>query len=207
MLSSSQKAWIETKLLLMRISPKLSHRPPKNKCRLWFYEKVNHQYTDYFIMICISLNTILLMVKWTGMTEEEDEITDYINYVFMSIFTLEAIVKLIGLGRYYFRDNWNIFDFIIVVGSLVFAILAGSTNLDFSSTTQIVRALRIGRIFKLFRSLKSLQIIFATFIQTFPALMNVGGLMFLLIYIYAVLGVNLFAEIMFNGPMHPLLNF
>jgi len=65
----------------------------------------------------------------------------------------------------------------------------------------------MGRVLKLFRGLKSLQVIFNTFIKTLPALINVGGLMLLLIYIYAVLGVDLFAPVKENGPMHTYLNF
>ena len=71
----------------------------------------------------------------------------------------------------------------------------------------MIRALRIGRILKLFRNLKSLQVIFSTFVTTLPALMNVGTLMFLILYIFAVIGMNLFAKIKLTGPMHRWLNF
>lgn len=62
-------------------------------------------------------------------------------------------------------------------------------------------------MFKLFRNLKSLQIIFNTFIQTLPSLVNIGGLMFLLIYIYSVIAVNIFADVKMKSPMHWMLNF
>ena len=52
-----------------------------------------------------------------------------------------------------------------------------------------------------------MQIIFLTFINTMSSLINVGGLMGLIIYIYAILGINLFAETKFNEPMHEKLNF
>ena len=44
---------------------------------------------------------------------------EYLNYVFMVIFTIEAIIKLIALKCDYFRDGWNWFDFIVVIGSLL----------------------------------------------------------------------------------------
>lgn len=62
-------------------------------------------------------------------------------------------------------------------------------------------------MFKLFRKQKSLQIIFETFIVTLPALLNVGGLLVLLVYIFSVLGMNLFAETMYSDPLNPDLNF
>ena len=42
---------------------------------------------------------------------------------FSGIFLIEAIVKLIAYGGRYFRDYWNVFDFLIVVGSLIFILL------------------------------------------------------------------------------------
>ena len=45
-------------------------------------------------------------------------LTEVLNYVFMTVFTLEAIFKLIALKLTYFHDNWNVFDFFIVVVTL-----------------------------------------------------------------------------------------
>lgn len=48
---------------------------------------------------------------------------------------------------------------------------------------------------------------FNTFIVTLPALVNVGGLLLLLLYLYSVLGVFLFAEVKRNGMMNDVINF
>ena len=39
--------------------------------------------------------------------------------VFSSIFILEAVLKLIGFGKFYFMNGWNVFDLVIVVASIV----------------------------------------------------------------------------------------
>ena len=52
-----------------------------------------------------------------------------------------------------------------------------------------------------------LQVIITTFFKTIGSLVNVGALMFLIIYIYSVVAVNLFATTKLNPPMHELLNF
>lgn len=48
---------------------------------------------------------------------------------------------------------------------------------------------------------------FTTFVVTLPALINVGGLLLLLIFLYAVLGVNLFSEVKIQAPLHENANF
>lgn len=55
--------------------------------------------------------------------------------------------------------------------------------------------------------MRQLRIIFKTFINTFSSLLNVGGLMFLIIYIYAVFGMNFFAGLKLSYPLHERLNF
>ena len=59
----------------------------------------------------------------------------------------------------------------------------------------IIRTFRILRILKVIQKLKELKIILETFIRTIPALFNVGALWLLFLFIFAVLGVNLFASV------------
>ena len=122
---------------------------------------------------------------------------------------MEAIIKIIGFQKRYFRDKWNLFDFLIVMASIIGISMAqlGLNSGAFKSSSQVVRTFRIGRMFKLFKNMKQLQVIFTTFINTLSSIVNVGGLMFLLIYIYGVIGVSFFAPIQWNGPLNTRLNF
>lgn len=129
--------------------------------------------------------------------------------MFTGFFLLEAILKLIAFKRLYFRDQWNVFDFVILTFSLVLMGVGQFFKLGVftTATSQVVRTLRIGRIFKIFRGMTQMQVIITTFFKTIGSLVNVGGLMFLIIYIYSVVAVNLFAEVKHNPPMNELLNF
>jgi uncharacterized protein YebE (UPF0316 family) len=112
---------------------------------------------DAFIMITIIVNTIILCVKWPYMDKRVLLAVDIVNYVCTGIFIFEAFIKITALGRNYFRDAWNIFDFIIVVGSLAFI----SPNFKKQKNLiTMIRAFRVGRVFKLFSKLKQLQGIF-----------------------------------------------
>jgi hypothetical protein len=129
---------------------------------------------------------------------------DIINYICLFIFVAEALIKLTALGLQYFYDGWNIFDFIIVIGSLVFI---HPTFKSQKNTVTLIRAFRVGRVFKLFSKLKKLQSIFQTVVGTLPALMNVGMLMLLIIYMFAVVGVEYFGMVKLNAPLTRLQNF
>lgn len=152
-------------------------------------------------MLCIIVNTISLALTWPGQPKTLVKTINIINYVCTVIFAIEVLAKIASFGLRYFKDEWNVFDFIVSMGSIIGVFLNELTPLSISSSTTILRSFRILRVFKLFKKQKSLKIIYETFIVTLPALVNVGGLLMLLVFIFAVLSMTLFAEVMLNGPM------
>jgi hypothetical protein len=68
----------------------------------------------------IAINTIFLCIDYNGSPALLSKIIQIGNIIFISIFALEALLKLIGFGlRYYFLDTWNRFDFLIVILSII----------------------------------------------------------------------------------------
>ena len=137
------------------------------------------------------------------------DILEYINYFFTAVFTLEAIIKIIGLGfKGYFTKGWNLFDFLIVLVSYVTLIISVSVQGNFGpKQATVARAFRIGRIFRLIKKAKFLRVIFNTIIFTIPSLANVGALMMLLLFIFAILGVYLFSTVKLQNNLIQDANF
>ena len=98
----------------------------------------------------------------------------------------------------YFSDNWCRFDFFLVCTSLLdeFAseLLANVLPLP-PMLLRVLRVLRILRILRLLKGAKELRNLIITMVLSFPSLLNVGSLLTLVIFIYAVLGLNLFTFI------------
>ena len=103
------------------------------------------------------------------------------------------ILKLLGLGRQYFYSAWNVFDCIVVIGTDVGIVLKFVTSgSSFSTAATVVRAFRIMRIVRLIRSYRDIRLILDTLVNIIPQITNFVALMFLMIFIYAALGMNLF---------------
>ena len=145
---------------------------------------------EYFIMVMISMNTIILMMK-SFQSEESPAAKMYefalgrVNQAFTSMFTLECILKLIAFGiKNYFRDVWNGFDFITVIGSITDVLVQefgkNFINLGF------LRLFRAARLIKLLRLGGTIRILLWTFVQSFKALPYVCLLIGMLFFIYAV---------------------
>lgn len=63
---------------------------------------------------------------------------DSLNLAFVSIFTVEAGMKIIAQPKQYWRSKWNVFDFLIVVGSV------GGIVLDYATSLRIGPLVRSG---------------------------------------------------------------
>ncbi len=135
------------------------------------------------------------------------QIIEYINVMFTVVFSVEASIKLIGLGKNFFKEGWNIFGLIIVLASISGILLSAMTGLNFGGATNIIRTIRVFRILRLIKKATNLKIIFNTFIKSLPALFNVWILFFLVLYIYSIVGIYLFAEVKLNGILTETRNF
>ena len=115
------------------------------------------------------------------------------NQVFLGIFVVEAIIKMAAhypRVQRYFADGWNIFDFTIIVVSL----LPSSGEL-----ATVARLARILRVLRLVSALPELRLIVTTLIRSIPSMFNVIALLSIIFYVYAVAGYHLFHEV---DPTH-----
>ncbi|ETO34239.1 voltage-gated cation channel, partial [Reticulomyxa filosa] len=101
----------------------------------------------------------------------------------------------------YIRDNWNKFDFTIsVVG--VIGLASGS-----SFRLSVFRLFRIGRLLRLVHQAQTLKILFYTLIESAPSLWNVGLLLVVIFFIYAIIGMNLFGLANIDPSVRRQANF
>ena len=86
---------------------------------MFFFKLTTNQKFDIAIMSVIMMNMIAMALEHYGQTEEFSETLAFVNTVFISVFTVECLLKIIGLRWYYFKEPWNVFDFIVVVLSIL----------------------------------------------------------------------------------------
>lgn len=91
----------------------------QNKFQGMVFDFVTKQAFDISIMILICLNMVTMMVETDDQSEDMENILYWINLVFIVLFTGECVLKLISLRHYYFTIGWNIFDFVVVILSIV----------------------------------------------------------------------------------------
>ncbi|XP_026530305.1 sodium channel protein type 3 subunit alpha-like isoform X11 [Notechis scutatus] len=182
---------------------------PGNKFQGLVFDFVTKQAFDISIMILICLNMVTMMVETDDQSKEMEIILSRINLVFIILFTGECILKLISLRYYYFTIGWNIFDFVVVILSIVGMFLAEIIEKYFVSPTlfRVIRLARIGRILRLIKGAKGIRTLLFALMMSLPALFNIGLLLFLVMFIYAIFGMSNFAYVKREVGIDDLFNF
>ncbi|XP_053554365.1 sodium channel protein type 2 subunit alpha-like [Bombina bombina] len=183
-------------------------RPP-NKFQGAVFDFVSQQPFDITIMILICLNMVTMMIETDDQTDEMENNLYWINAVFIVLFTGECVLKLISLRHYYFTMGWNIFDFVVVILSIVGMFLADLIEKYFVSPTlfRVIRLARIGRILRLIKGAKGIRTLLFALMMSLPALFNIGLLLFLVMFIYAIFGMSNFAYVKKEVGIDDMFNF
>lgn len=91
----------------------------QNKFQALVFDLVGQQVFDVSIMVLICLNMVTMMVETDEQSPEKELVLYWVNVIFIVIFTSECCLKLIALRRHYFSVGWNVFDFVVVILSIV----------------------------------------------------------------------------------------
>lgn len=138
------------------------------------------------------------------------QILSGLNIAFTVIFVIEAVIKIVGLRLHYFRRAWNVFDFVIVLLSIM-GIIFESASLEgmFISPTllRVVRVFRIGRVLRLVKSAKGIRKLLFALIISLPALFNIATLLFLFMFIFAIVGMTFFKNVRHRDALDDFVNF
>ncbi|KAF8386351.1 unc-2 [Pristionchus pacificus] len=166
----------------------------KNSIKYRIWRLVTSTPFEYFIMAMIVCNTIILMMKFNGNSEFYEKVLRLFNTALTAVFTVESILKILAFGvRNYFKDGWNRFDFITVVGSITDALVT-----EFGGhfvSLGFLRLFRAARLIRLLQQGYTIRILLWTFVQSFKALPYVCLLIGMLFFIYAIVGMQVFGNI------------
>jgi len=139
--------------------------------------------TERFIMALIIFNAVTLGLEISqSVMAEWGEALHLIDRVILAIFVLEIAGRIILQRGAFFRDGWNVFDFLVVGISLAPA----------TDAFTVLRALRVLRLLRLVTAVPSLRRVVGGLIGALPGMGSIVLLIGLVYYVCAVMAVNLF---------------
>ncbi|EGZ10921.1 hypothetical protein PHYSODRAFT_519134 [Phytophthora sojae] len=207
MLTPEQKKWVEAQKAASRVGPVRILKPPRQMWRRYIFFLVKAQGFEWFIMICIIVNTFLMAAQFFGESTLQEYVINVVNEIFAVVFTMEAAMKLIAFGWEYFEDQWNQFDFFVVLGTLLSVVVEMFTGASVRSLAMLVRVFRVTRILRLVKASKSIRQILLTLYIALPGLSNITSILFLMLFIYSTMGVQIFAKVALSDNIDSHANF
>uniref|UniRef100_A0A8C9SUM4 Voltage-dependent N-type calcium channel subunit alpha n=1 Tax=Scleropages formosus TaxID=113540 RepID=A0A8C9SUM4_SCLFO len=158
---------------------------------------VSLRYFEMCILVVIAMSSIALAAEDpVHANATRNNVLKYLDYVFTGVFTFEMVIKMVDLGLLlhpgaYFRDLWNILDFIVVSGALVAFAFSGTKGKDIS-TIKSLRVLRVLRPLKTIKRLPKLKAVFDCVVNSLKNVLNILIVYLLFMFIFAVIAVQLF---------------
>ncbi|XP_033734222.1 sodium channel protein para-like isoform X6 [Pecten maximus] len=208
-MTEDQKKYYKAMKRMASKAPQKSIPRPEMKIAAMIFDITSNQMFDIGIMLVIMLNMVTMAMEHYKQTDLFTNVLYYINLSFIIIFTIECLLKIIGLRQYYFKIPWNIFDFVVVVLSVLGIALSDAMEAFFVSPTllRVVRVFRVGRVLRLVKSAKGIRTLLFSLAVSLPALFNIGLLLFLVMFIYATFGMNFFMHVKHTGGLDDCFNF
>ena len=133
---------------------------------------------------------IVLNAATLGLETEEAFIQNYgeilstIDSLILTVFTIEILIKILYRRLSFFKNGWNIFDFIII----------GIALIPSSGPLSVLRTLRIFRAMRLLSVVPSMRKVTQALFVAIPGILSVGSIIILIFYVSAVLSTNFFGN-------------
>lgn len=146
---------------------------------------LEHKYVQRTILGLIILNAITIGMETSPtIISIFGETLHQIDKFILIVFTIEISLKVVAYRINFFKNGWNIFDFLIVAIALIPA--AGPLH--------ILRTLRVLRTARLIKNVPKLKLIMESLIKSIPSIGWIAVLLFIIFYIFAVIGTDLYHE-------------
>lgn len=146
---------------------------------------VEHPKFVGFITALILINAVALGLETNAYVSEHFKpLLVLLDFVILSVFSFEVLLKLYAYRFSFFRSGWNLFDFAIVAISWA----------PSSGPLTILRALRILRVLRLLSVVPQMRRVIAAIAHSIPGMVSVVSVLLLIFYVSAVLVTKLFGQ-------------
>ncbi|XP_026806613.1 sodium channel protein para-like isoform X1 [Rhopalosiphum maidis] len=173
------------------------------------FQIVTDKKFDMLIMLFIGFNMLTMTLDHYQQTKLFTDVLERLNQIFIAIFSTECLLKIFALRYYYFKEPWNLFDFVVVILSLAGLVLSDLISKYFVSPTllRVVRVAKVGRVLRLVKGAKGIRTLLFALAMSLPALFNICLLLFLVMFIFAIFGMSFFMNVDSHGGLDEDYNF
>lgn len=144
---------------------------------------------ELVVVAIIIFSALVVGAKTYEETTRFTRIMDYLDWAVTIFFVVEIAIRMLAERRFlnFFKSGWNVFDFVIVVASLI--------PVDGGQSILLARLLRVFRVLRLVSIVPELRMLMNAFLKALPRMGYVALFMFIIFYIYGAVGSFIFRDI------------
>jgi voltage-gated sodium channel len=138
--------------------------------------------------VIVANAVVLGLQTYDDVVEEYGSLLDLLNDVFLAFFVGELALRVASYGRRpqsFFRDPWNVFDFVIIAAAFVPGLRSNST---------LLRLARLLRVIRVVRLLPELRVLTLAIVRSLPPLFSMAVLTTVILFVYGMIGWLLFGD-------------
>lgn len=157
--------------------------------QLAFFRLRSNKVFETVVIAIIVLSALMVGAKTYEEASRFTPVLNVLDWAVTIFFLIEIIIRLLAERRLrdFFKSGWNVFDFVIVVASLI--------PVAHSQTILIARLLRVFRVLRLISMVPELRLLMNALLKALPRMGYVALFMFIIFYIYGAVGSFLFHDI------------
>jgi voltage-gated sodium channel len=140
------------------------------------------------IAVIVANAVVLGLQTYPGIVERHGDTLNLLDDVFLTIFVIELTLRIASYGRRpdrFFRNGWNVFDFVVIAAAFLPGIRESST---------LLRLARLARVVRVVRLLPDVRVLIVGVFRSLPPLLSMALLTTVILFVYGMVGWLLFAE-------------
>jgi len=141
------------------------------------------------VVATIAVNAVVLGLQtYDGVVDRWGSTLDAINAACVGVFIVELAIRIASYWPRpweFFRNGWNVFDFVVIGVTFVPGIAENST---------LLRLARLGRVVRIVRVLPDLRVLLRGVWRSVPPLASIGAVTAMILFVYGMVGWVLFAD-------------
>ena len=186
LLTPSQLRWLNMKRCMKNVRQTLS--VPTSAWRRRAFRAVQWRYFDHAVTGCIFAHLGFLALQHPDTSDGVKALLVVVHWVFTTVYIGELLLKLAAMGAQQFlrKSMWNVYDAVVVTLMVVLPAFGMYQGAGF------MRALRFTRVIAFFSRLKGIEHLFNVVVGAIPAMLNATALFFMVLFVFAVMGMQLF---------------
>ncbi|HKM16007.1 MAG TPA: ion transporter [Marinospirillum sp.] len=149
----------------------------------------SNKFFEIAVISIIVMSALLIGVTTYDESSRFEQVIYWLDWLVTVFFLMEILIRLAAEKKAlnFFKKGWNVFDFIIVLASLV--------PMNYSEMILLARLLRVFRVLRLVSLVPELRLLISALVKSLPRMGYVALLMFIIFYIYGAIGSFLFEEV------------